>query len=189
MARARARWGREMKNNIVLIGMPGAGKSTVGVVLAKTLGMQFIDTDLVLMRRLGMTLQEYINRHGIEKFLEEEARCGRELECENTVIATGGSMALRDDAMAHLKRGACTVFINPPLGVIKRRLRNIKTRGVAMAPGQTIGDLYRSRLPHYRKHADITVPDQYSPRMTIEEMVEEIVRKIKEAPCEGGKGL
>ena len=174
-----------MKNNIVLIGMPGAGKSTVGVVLAKTLGMQFVDTDLILARQLGMTLQEYINRHGIEKFMEEEARCGRELECEDTVIATGGSMALRDDAMANLKQGAITVFIDLPVGVIRRRLRNIKTRGVAMAPGQTIGDLYRRRLPHYRRHADMTVPKQYNPRMSIEEMVEEIVRRLAR---EGKKG-
>jgi shikimate kinase len=177
-----------MKNNIVLIGMPGAGKSTVGVVLAKTLAMQFIDTDLILARRLGMTLQEYINRFGIEKFLEEEARCGRELECDDTVIATGGSMALRGDAMAHLKQGAVTVFLDLPVGVIKRRLRNIKTRGVAIAPGQTIGDLYRSRLPHYRKHADITVPKQYNPRMTIEDMVSEIVSMLPEAAKKGARG-
>ena len=170
-----------MKNNIVLIGMPGAGKSTVGVVLAKTLVMLFIDTDLILARRLCMTLQEFINRYGIERFLEEEARCGKEIECDDTVIATGGSMALRDDAMAHLKRGAVTVFLDLPLGVIKRRLKNIKTRGVAIAPGQTIGDLYRIRLPHYRRHADITVPRQYNPRMTIEDMVSEIVRMLPQA--------
>jgi shikimate kinase len=158
--------------------MPGAGKSTAGVVLAKTLGRQFIDTDILLAKRLGMTLQQFIDRHGITAFLEEEALLGAALRCDDTVIATGGSMVLSERAMENLKKDSIIVFIHVPLGELKRRLRNIRTRGVALSPGQTIGDLYRQRLPLYRQYADITVPEAYYPRLRLEELVEEMAEKI-----------
>ena len=167
-----------MKNNLILIGMPGAGKSTVGVVLAKTLGYDFVDTDIVLSRRIGMPLQKYINRFGIDAFLKEEERTALSLDCENTVIATGGSMVLSDQAMHHLKSDGKTVFFNIPLSELERRLHNIKTRGIALRPGQTIEALYAERQPLYEKYADITVPGQPENIQDLEGLVGEIVRAL-----------
>jgi shikimate kinase len=170
-----------VKNNLVLIGMPGAGKSTVGVVLAKTLGYDFVDTDILLSRRLGMTLQSYIDRYGIERFLREEERAALSLDCEDAVIATGGSMALSDTAMRRLKNGSTTVFFDIPLEELKKRLRNIKTRGIALRPGQTIETLYDERRPLYERYADLTVPGQPENIRDLEGLVAEIVEFIKRA--------
>ena len=164
-----------MKNNLVLIGMPGAGKSTVGVVLAKTLGYDFIDTDILLSRRIGMTLQKFIDRYSIESFLMEEAHAALSLDCENTVIATGGSMVLSEQAMRHLQDGSTTEFIDIPLEELKRRLRNIKTRGIALKSGQTIEALYAERQPLYEKYADITVPRRSENIQDLEGLVGEII--------------
>lgn len=147
-----------MKNNVILIGMPGAGKSTVGVVLAKTLGYDFIDTDIFMCRRIGMTLQSYIDIYGNDAFLNEEEKTALAIDCENTVIATGGSMVFSHAAMQHLKNGSATVFFDIPLPELKKRLANTRTRGIAAAAGQTIEDIYRQRLPLYRKYADIILP-------------------------------
>ncbi len=167
-----------MKNNLILIGMPGAGKSTVGVVLAKALGYDFIDTDIVLSRRVGMTLQKFINRYGIDSFLKEEEQAALSLDCENTVIATGGSMVVSDTAMRYLKDDSKTVFFNIPLSELKRRLYNIKTRGIALRPGQTIEALYTERQPLYEKYADITVPGQPENVRDLESLVDEIVKSL-----------
>lgn len=168
-----------MKNNVILIGMPGAGKSTVGVVLAKTLGYDFIDTDILLSRQLGMTLQDYINTHGIEEFLKAEERTALSLDCSNTVIATGGSMVLSEAAVSHLNDGSTMVFIDVPLEELIRRLKNIKTRGIAIKPGQSIGDIYRERLPLYMKFADITVPEHQSQMQDLESIVTEITVRLQ----------
>ncbi len=141
--------------NIVLIGMPGAGKSTVGVLLAKTLGYDFIDTDIVLSRRLGRTLQAYLDDKGTDAFLKAEEATALALKCNETVIATGGSMVLSERAMAHLKRGSTTVFLDVPLTELEKRLKNIKTRGIALRPGQTLAALFDERLPLYKKYADL----------------------------------
>ena len=170
-----------MKNNLILIGMPGAGKSTVGVVLAKTLGYDFVDTDILLGRRLGMTLQSYIDRYGIERFLKEEEHAALSLDCENTVIATGGSMVLSDKAMRHLKNGSTTVFFDIPLEELVRRLRNIKTRGITLRAGQTIEALYDERRPLYERYADLTVPGRPENIRDLEGLVGEIVRVVKRA--------
>ena len=168
-----------MKNNLVLIGMPGAGKSTVGVVLAKTLGYDFVDTDILLSQRIGMTLQKFIDLYGIEKFLQEEERAALGLSCENTVIATGGSMVLSDAAMQHLKCGSNVIFFNIPLEELKRRLHNIKTRGIVMKPGQTIEELYGERQPLYEKYADIAVPGLPENIQDLEGLVGEIVAALR----------
>lgn len=144
-------------NNIILIGMAGCGKSTVGVLLAKALGMGFLDTDLVIQRREGKKLQEIINGDGLEYFKRAEDAALLSVETDSTVIATGGSAVYYDDAMNHLKAGGKCVWLALPFDVIERRIRNIKTRGIAIAPGKTLRDVFEERQPLYEKYADIRV--------------------------------
>lgn len=174
-----------MKNNVILIGMPGAGKSTVGVVLAKTLGYDFIDTDILLSRQLGVTLQAYIDTNGIEAFLKAEEQTALSLDCTATVIATGGSMVLSQPAMQHLNNGSTTVFIDVPLEELIRRLKNIKTRGIALKPGQSIGDIYEQRLPLYKTYADFTVPEAPGEAPDLENIVTEITLKLRNGKAGG----
>ncbi len=141
-------------SNIVLIGMPGCGKSTVGVILAKTLGIGFVDTDLIIQQREKRLLQDIIDSDGIEAFLDCEAEAVKSLECENCVIATGGSVIFREDAINHLKKCGKLFYLNVPLDEIKNRLDNISTRGVAALKGQTIDDIFCERSPLYEKYAD-----------------------------------
>ena len=145
------------KNNIVLIGMPGAGKSTVGVVLAKTAALEFVDTDLLIQKQTGRKLQEIIDNDGIEAFLKIEGEVISKLDCKNSVIATGGSAVFSESAMNNLSRNGIIVFLDVPLDEIKCRVNNITTRGIAMKPGETLETVYNERLPLYKKYADITV--------------------------------
>lgn len=146
-----------IKNNIVLIGMPGCGKSTLGVVLAKMLCADFLDLDLVIQKKIGITLQEYIDKNGVEAFLELEADIASELECENTVVATGGSAVLRSRAAEHLRSLGKTVYISLPLADIEKRITDLSKRGVAMSRGETLRDVYEKRVPIYERCADVTV--------------------------------
>ena len=141
--------------NIVLIGMPGCGKSTVGVLLAKVLGMSFVDTDLVLQAAQRKRLQHIIDEIGIDAFLqmEEEAVCG--LHCSNTVIATGGSVVYGKRAMKDLHQNGIVVYIRLPYDELERRLSNLATRGVTLREGQTLLDLYYERIPLYEEQADL----------------------------------
>ena len=136
--------------NLILIGMPGCGKSTVGVLCAKALGMPFLDTDLVLQSRSGKLLQSLVDELGTEGFLrlEEEVILG--IACEGTVLATGGSVALEDRAIAHLRRTGVSVYLRLPYAEIEHRLRNIATRGIAMGPGESLRTLYDERIPPLR---------------------------------------
>ena len=165
----------DMKNNIVLIGMPSAGKSTLGVILAKTLGKQFVDTDLLIQKHTGETLQETINRDGIKAFLEIEETVVASAECDNSVVATGGSVVFSEKAMDKLKENGTVVYLDVPLSDIKRRLNNITTRGIAMNPNETIETVYEQRLPLYRKYADITVPAADN---DFEQTVEKIIKSL-----------
>ena len=144
-------------DNIILIGMPGSGKSTVGVLLAKAMGFDFIDTDLTLQQREGALLQNILNERGTEIFLDLEERAICSVECKNAVISPGGSCVCRERAMVHLKEMGKIIYLNLPVQELEVRLNNISTRGIAMKPGQTLGDLYDYRTPLYRKWADITV--------------------------------
>ena len=145
------------KSNIVLIGMPGAGKSTVGVVLAKTAALEFVDTDLLIQKQTGRKLQEIIDNDGIDAFLKIEGEVISKVDCKNSVIATGGSAVFSEIAMNNLRRDGVIVFLDVPLAEIKRRVDNITTRGIAMKPGETLETVYNERLPLYKKYADITV--------------------------------
>lgn len=141
-------------SNIVLIGMPGCGKSTVGVILAKTLGIGFVDTDLIIQQREKRLLQDIIDNDGIEVFLDCEAEAVKSLDCDNCVIATGGSVIFREDAINHLKKSGKLFYLNVSLDEIKNRLDNISTRGVAASKEQTIDDIFCERSPLYEKYAD-----------------------------------
>ena len=146
--------------NLVLIGMPGSGKSTVGVLCAKALGMPFMDTDLVIQAQHGQLLQDMVDELGTEGFLTEEERTILDIRYKNTVIATGGSVALEEHAMAHLKRSGYVFYLSLPYEEIERRLSNMATRGIAMGPGQTLRSLYDYRVPYYLRHADVLIDAQ-----------------------------
>ena len=144
-------------NCFVLIGMPSCGKSTLGRLLAKELNYDFIDTDDVIIRRNGCPLRDILDARGVDGFVEveEEAICS--VQAENTVIATGGSAVYSEKAMAHLKSMGKIVYLRLTFEEMDRRLGDLHARGVAIAPGATLLDLYNERVPLYEKYADITV--------------------------------
>ncbi len=162
-------------DNIILIGMPGAGKSTVGVLAAKALGYTFLDTDLLLQARQGMLLQTILNIRGIEAFLSAEEAAIREISCGKTVIATGGSVVCEPSAMAHLKSLGKIIWLRVPLPELSKRLSDISTRGIALEPGETLKDLFQSRSPLYQKYADITV---VASGQRLEETVAMLLREL-----------
>ncbi len=162
-----------MKDNIVLIGMPGVGKSTVGVVLAKVMGYQFVDADLVIQEKERKLLREIIEEVGAEGFLEVENRINSRIEAQHAIIATGGSVVYGTEAMAHLKEIGTVVYLRLPYEELNRRLNDIKGRGVVLKDGQTLRDLYEERVPLYERYADITVDeDQLNVEQTIEKIME-----------------
>ena len=144
--------------NIILIGMPGCGKSTVGVVLAKTLGMRFVDTDLIIQQEQHDVLHRLIEKYGIKRFgeMEEEALLSV-MDTEDTVIATGGSAVFCERGMNFLKQTGVCVYLEVPCEELKRRLSNIKTRGIAAAKGMTVEEIFAERSPYYEKFADIKI--------------------------------
>ena len=142
-----------MKNNVTLIGMPGAGKSTIGVVLAKILGYKFLDSDLLIQEREGMRLWQIIELRGNDGFLEIENRVNSEIAAERTVIAPGGSVVYGEDAMRHLREISTVVYIKLSYKKIKGRLGDLTKRGVALPEGWTLRDLYNERTPLYEKYA------------------------------------
>jgi shikimate kinase len=143
--------------NIVLIGMPGAGKSTMGVILAKTLGRNFIDTDIVAQETTGRLLQEIIDEEGTGAFLKTEEKTILSFHCHNAVIATGGSVVYSGKAMDHLKKDGVVIYLDISFEEMVRRLNNITTRGIVLVAGQGLLDMYDQRVPLYEKYADITI--------------------------------
>lgn len=158
--------------NIILIGMPGVGKSTIGVILAKTLGLSFLDTDLVIQKQEGKLLQDIIDENGLEAFLDIEERAILSVKGDGMVIATGGSVVYRERAMEHLKSLGHIIYLKLHYKAIERRINNIKTRGIAMGNNKTIKDIYFERKDLYEKYADII----YSCRgQSVEDIVEGII--------------
>lgn len=144
--------------NIVLIGMPGCGKSTLGVLLAKELGLDFTDTDIVIQNRTGKLLCETLEEKGVSGLLEEEREAILSLDLSKPrVIATGGSAVLREDSMNYLKANSVCVYIYLPYTDINRRVNNRSTRGIAAENNETLLDIYNYRVPFYRQYADITI--------------------------------
>ena len=141
-------------HNLVLIGMPGAGKSTVGVLLAKRLGMDFLDTDIWIQTREGKSLQQIIAAVGMAGFCALEEKYILGLDVQKHVIATGGSVIYRPGAMAHCKAGGRVLYLETGTEVLRARLGNLDERGVIRAPGQDLAGLYAERHPLYCAHAD-----------------------------------
>lgn len=149
---------QESAQNITLIGMPGAGKSTLGVVLAKKLGKRFVDTDLLIQEQEGMLLSQILEERGVDGFIEVENAVLAGLECENHIIATGGSAVYGVEAVENLHSLGTIVFLDLELDSIKRRLQaDLMDRGVVIHQGSTLDDLYEERRPLYEKAADIIV--------------------------------
>jgi len=144
--------------NIILIGMPGAGKSSVGVLLAKRLGYQFVDTDLLMQGEAHCRLQQIIAHHGLAAFKELEERVVCKLATHRSVVATGGSVVYSSNAMAHLREIGRLVFLDLPLDELQRRVRNMDSRGLVIDPGETFADLYARRIPLYQQHAELIIP-------------------------------
>ncbi len=143
--------------NIVLIGMPGVGKSTVGVLLAKALGRYFLDTDVFIQAAQGRSLQDIIDSEGLAAFCEIEEDYATCIDLTNAVVATGGSVVYSENAMQSLAEHGVIIHLDLPVEHIKQRLANLPTRGVVMEKGQTIRSLYDHRQPLYRKYAQITI--------------------------------
>ena len=164
-----------MKQNIILIGMPGAGKSTIGVLLAKVMGCDFIDSDLVIQSQYRKLLREIIEERGQEEFLNIEEKVNCSLNPQKAVIATGGSAIYSDKAMKHFKQIGTVVYIKLSCEKLQDRLGNIVRRGVVLKDNQTFTDLYKERCPLYEKYADITIEMENN---TIEESLDLIAGKV-----------
>lgn len=166
--------------NIVLIGMPGCGKSTVGVLLAKALQMDFVDTDIVLQQQQGKKLQEIINQVGNDAFLKMEEDCVRGLEFDQTVVATGGSVVYGKEAMRRLHENGLVVYIRLPYEEIERRLSNLATRGVTLKKGQTLRNLYDERIPLYEAEADYTFePEESDVQETVLDLAQRLSARME----------
>lgn len=165
-----------MKSNIVLIGMPGCGKSTCGVLAAKALLKNFFDTDLLIQNNENSTLQDILDKKGIEYFKLAEENAILSLKINGTVIATGGSVVYSEKAMEHLKDCGKVIYLHLSYETMEKRINNITTRGVVLGKNRTLKDMYDERLELYNKYADEVV---YCDGLTVEETVEKIVNVSK----------
>lgn len=169
------------KNNIILIGMPGVGKSTVGVVLAKSMGYSFVDSDLLIQEQEGKLLHEIIEERGLDGFNEVENQVNAAIQRTHAVIATGGSAVYGAQAMEHLRQIGTVVYLELPCTELKERLGDLNERGVSIRPGQTLEDLLEERTPLYEKYADLTIHCK-------EKQIREIVQMIRETVRQHAKG-
>ena len=144
-------------SNIILIGMPGVGKSTVGVLLAKATSRNFVDTDVLIQQAHRRRLQDIIDTDGLDHFKRIEERALLDLDVRGHVIATGGSVVYSESAMNHLKTAGVVVHLYLPFDALEPRLANLDERGVVREPGQTLAELYRTRGPLYQRYADFTI--------------------------------
>lgn len=164
------------RDNIVLIGMPGAGKSTVGVVLAKRRGLRFLDSDLVIQDTYGKLLHELIEENGAEGFWELEGTVNAGLEVHRCVIATGGSAVYHAGAMEHLCAIGTVVYLKLSCEEIEKRLGDLNARGVTIRKGQTLQELYAERTPLYERYANMTVECD---NLSLWEIVEHISDRMR----------
>ena len=163
------------KSNMVLIGMPGAGKSTVGVILAKMTSRDFVDTDVLIQLSAGRPLQDIVDKDSHMALRKIEEKVLLSLRCNNHVIATGGSAVYSHAAMEHLKTNGIVVFLNVDLSTLETRIHNFNTRGLAKSPDQSFNDLFEERLILYKKYADIIID---SGNLSQEEVCAEIIKRV-----------
>ena len=163
--------------NIIFIGMPASGKSTVGVVVAKRLGYDFIDSDLLIQKQEGRLLRAIIEEKGIEGFLEIEDRVNAELEAENAVISPGGSVVYCENAMKHFKEIGTIVYLETSYETIKKRIGDTTKRGVVLKDGQTLKSLYEERKVLFEKYADIIICED---GLTLDETIDKVVKSVSE---------
>ena len=164
----------EQKFNIILIGMPGSGKSTVGVILAKMMTRPYLDTDILIQLVARCSLQDIVDSKGHMALRKIEEDVLLDISCQNHIIATGGSAAYSEPAMMHLKQNGLIVFLDADLDTLKSRIKNYETRGLAKRPDQSFMDLFNERHELYNKYADITIPSDDSSQ---EEVAETIIAK------------
>ncbi|HIR92079.1 MAG TPA: shikimate kinase [Candidatus Egerieimonas intestinavium] len=164
-----------MKDNIILIGMPGVGKSTVGVILAKELGFQFVDSDLLIQRQEKRLLKQIIEEDGIDGFIEIENQVNRSIDTHNAVIATGGSVVYGREAMENLGRIGKIVYLRLSYEKLQERLGNLHGRGVIVRKGQTLLDIYKERIPLYEQYADLVIDEEDK---NIEETLQTILESL-----------
>lgn len=171
------------RNNLIFIGMPAVGKSTVGVVLAKRLGKKFVDTDLLIQEQENKLLREIIAEEGEEGFLKIENRVNCGVDVENAIISPGGSVVYCEDAMKHYKEIGTVVYLAVSYQTIESRIRNPQKRGVVLKPGQTLRDLYDERSKLFEKYADVTVrEDGCRIEETIDAVLEELEKYYNSLP-------
>jgi len=158
-----------MKSNVTLIGMPSAGKSTIGVLLAKRLGYSFIDADILIQEKEGRLLKEIIAQEGMDGFLQVENRVNASIEAKRSVIAPGGSVIYGKEAMEHLKEISTVVYLKMSYEELERRVGDVVDRGVALKEGMTLRDLYDERTAYYERYADITIDEEgMTPGQTVD---------------------
>lgn len=162
--------------NIVLIGMPGVGKSTIGVILAKQMGYEFVDSDLVIQKRENRLLREIIEQEGVDGFIQVENQVNASLRVEKSIIATGGSVVYGREAMEHLKKIGKIVYLRLSYESLERRLGNLKGRGVILRAGQTLKHIYDERVPLYEMYADYTIDEE---NLDIEGTLQKILENVK----------
>lgn len=166
----------EQKTNIVLIGMPGVGKSTIGVILAKVLGYSFLDADLLIQEQEGKLLREIIEEKGTDGFIEVENRVNASIRADRAVIATGGSVVYGKEAMEHLKEIGRVVYLKVSYAILEKRLADIKGRGVVLKKVQTLETLFEERSKLYEQYADIEVSEE---GLDVEQTVEKLVEALE----------
>ena len=166
---------QQTKTNIILIGMPGSGKSTVGIILAKQMSKDFIDTDVLIQIREGRSLQEIVDNDGHMVLRDIEEQVLLSIETANRIISTGGSAAYSHPAMLHLRQNGTIVFLHADLNTLRERIENYETRGLAKKPEQSFADLFAERYTLYTRYADITVE---TGGLTQEQVCTEIIKKL-----------
>lgn len=162
-------------DNLIFIGMPASGKSTIGVVVAKRLGYQFVDTDLLIQKQEGHLLKDIINEKGIDEFLAIEDQVNAEVDASHTVISPGGSVVYCENAMKHYKKIGRVVYLQTSYETISERIGDARKRGVVLRDGQTLKDLYEERTPLFEKYADITICED---GLTLEETIGKVLEVL-----------
>ncbi len=166
------------KTNIILIGMPGSGKSTVGVILAKMLAKRYVDTDILLQNIEKRSLQDIVDKEGHMALRKVEQKVLLSINCRNHIIATGGSAAYSEPAMTHLKSHGIIVFLHADLQALNQRIHNYETRGLAKRPDQSFQELFEERIALYEKYADITIE---SSNLTQDQVCDAIIAQLPQA--------